>query len=330
MTDPRGEPRKPIGLIGLGNAGKPIGERLLRQGYPLKVYDLSPEAAESLVRLGAARSESARQATSEITITVLPSTVEVEAAVLGERGVLAGLQPGHILIDLSGTDPDCARNLAQKAKEKKAEFLGATLHADGAPAVTIPKGLASIVVGGRKDAVEASSGLLKDLAQNVICLPEPWMPKALKIAVIIFAAVNNVISAEVSAWLSAQGIDPRLFLQLVEITGSRATASRMEQFLRRNNHHGGALSNSYKDLRQALTVAAALNIPLPLTATASQIQEMARAQGLSRMNSPAAIGRLYELLTGTNLSAAVMDGERSFPDAEEPRLFYLGDFSEQK
>ena len=106
-----------IGLIGLGNAGRPLAERLLSKGFPLKVYDINPEATDPLVRLGAQMAGSAEEATTEITITILPSTVEVKAAVFGPRGVLSGIRTGFILIDLSGTDPQCARELAQGIKE---------------------------------------------------------------------------------------------------------------------------------------------------------------------------------------------------------------------
>ncbi|MGH7771254.1 MAG: NAD(P)-dependent oxidoreductase [Candidatus Binatia bacterium] len=315
---------KRLGLIGLGNAGGPLGERLLRKGYSVKVYDVNPRASRPLEQLGAMKVSSAREATTEVTVTVLPSSLEVRAAASGEEGILAGIQPRFTWIDLSGTDPDCARELEQKVREKGGNFLGGALHAHGAPTVTIPKGLLSIVIGGEKDALEACIGIFKDLAHKTICVPEPWMPKALKIAVIMLATASSIISAEVCAWLTAQDINPQLFLQLLETTGSHASASRIEEFFKRNKSYGGALSNSYKDLRQALKVAADLNIPVPLSATANQIQEMGRAHGLTRMNSPAAIGKLYEMLTGVNLSQAVTWGERTFPEPGEPQIFYLG------
>ena len=312
-----------VGLIGLGNAGRPIGERLIKKEYYLRIYDINPKAAEPLEKLGASKASSPQDAVSGVTITVLPSTVEVKSAVFGERGILSGIQPDFVLIDLSGTDPGCAREIEQRITERSGKFLGGTLHASGAPAATIPRGLLSIVIGGKRETLEACMDILKDLAQKIICLPEPWIPKSLKIAVIMLSAANNIISAEVCAWLSAQGINPQLFLQLLQITGSQASASRIEEFFKRNRNYGGALSNSYKDLRQALEIAAALSIPLPFTATANQIQEMGRAQGFSRINSPAAIGKLYEILTGANLSAATSDTERTFPEPEEPEVVYL-------
>jgi 3-hydroxyisobutyrate dehydrogenase-like beta-hydroxyacid dehydrogenase len=315
-----------IGIVGLGNAGKPIAERLLAKGYRLKVYDLNPAAVNTLAELGAVKTNSAREAVAEITLTILPSSTEVKAAAFGANGILAGIKTGFVLVDLSGTDPIFTRALEQELEKRNAGFLGATLHAAGAPAVTIPKGLLSIVVGGKKDALDKSLGILKDLCGKVICVPEAWMPKAMKIAVIMFAAANSIVSTEVSSWLAAQGLDPKLFLELLKTTGSRESAVRLEEFFKRNNTHGGALSNSYKDIRQALEVAAVLDMPLPLMNTVNQMQEMGRAQGLTRLNTPAAMGKLYEILTGRDLREAVLESEKVFPEPHEPEVIYLDKF----
>ena len=151
------------------------------------------------------------------------------------------------------------------------------------------------------------------------------MPKAFKIAIILYATANNIITAEICSWLTAQGADPKLFLKLLQTTGSQASAIRMEEFMKRKNNHGGALSNSYKDFRQALSIAAKLEIPMPLASTANQIQEMARASGFARLNSPAAMGELYELITGTDLSGATMDAEKKLHQEREPRVIYLAE-----
>jgi 3-hydroxyisobutyrate dehydrogenase-like beta-hydroxyacid dehydrogenase len=125
--------------------------------------------------------------------------------------------------------------------------------------------------------------------------------------------------------LTAQGADPKLFLKLLQTTGSQASAARLEEFMKRNNNHGGALSNSYKDIRQALEVATKMQIPMPLLSMANQIQEMGKASGLTRLNSPAAMGKLYELITGTDLSAATMNADKKLPDSREPKVVYLED-----
>src|SRR6266545_518091 len=284
-----------IGLIGLGNAGRPVAERILSKGYGLNVFDIDG------------------------------ASVEVRQVVFGESGVFKSLRPGMTLIDLSGTDPDCARDLQQGLAEKQVTFIGGTIHASGAPAVVIPQGRFSIVVGGEKAKIGPAVGFLNDVADTIICLPEPWMPKAFKIAIILYATTNNIITAEICSWLTAQGSDPKLFLQLLRTTGSEASSARLEEFMKRNNNDGGALSNSYKDFRQALDMAAKLEIPMPLASMANQIQEMGRATGLQRFNSPAAMGKLYELITGTDLSQATFNAEKRFPESREPRVVYLGE-----
>ena len=261
----------------------------------------------------------------EITITLLPSSVEVRQAILGEGGALGNLKAGMTLVDLSGTDPDCARELQERLGERQVTFIGGTIHASGAPAVVIPQGRFSIVVGGEKVKLAPTVGLLNDVADTVICLPEPWMPKAFKIAIILYATINNIITAEICSWLTAQGADPKLFLQLLRTTGSDASSARLEEFMKRNNNNGGALSNSYKDFRQALDLAARLEIPMPLTSMANQIQEMARGRGLKRFNSPAAMAELYQIITGTDLSHATLSAEGRIPASREPRVVYLGD-----
>jgi 3-hydroxyisobutyrate dehydrogenase-like beta-hydroxyacid dehydrogenase len=312
-----------IGLIGLGNAGRPIGERILAKGYALRAYDLDASAIDALAARGAQRASSPADAISDITLTVLPSSDEVNQAVFGVDGVFSQIGPGKTLIDLSGTDPGCARRILESFCQKQAVFLGGTIHAGGAPAVVIPRGQFSLVIGGERKKIESCVDFLRDVAQTIICLPEAWMPKAFKIAIIMYATANSIVTAEICSWLAAQGADAKLFLQLLQTTGSRASASRLEEFMKRNNDNGGALSNSYKDLRQALKVAAEIGIPLPLVSMANQIQEMGRAQGLARRNSPAALGKLYEILTRVNLDDATISAEKTFRETSEPKVVYL-------
>jgi len=314
-----------IGLIGLGNAGRPMAQRILAQGYNLSVFDLDSGAVDWAVSRGARRASSTADALAEITIVLVPGSAEVRQVVFGAGGIFDALTAGTVLVDLSGTDPDCARELETRLKEKGAGFVGGTIHAGGAPATSIPAGDFSIVVGGTKATLEKTVAVLRDIAQTIICLPEPWLPKAFKIAVILYATANNIVSAEVCSWLAAQGADPKLFFKLLQTTGSAPTAARLEDFMTRNNDNGGALSNSYKDYRQALSVAANLEIPLPLLSMANQIQEMARANGLTRLNSPAAMGKLYELLTGTDLDGAAIEPRQRARERRQANVVWLGE-----
>jgi 2-hydroxy-3-oxopropionate reductase len=314
-----------VGLIGLGNAGGPIAERLIRKGFKLTAYDRDEAACDAARKLGATIVKSAGETVADITFTVLPGSVEVRQAVLAKGGVLDTMTQGQTLIDLSGTDPQCARELQEKVAKKGCQFLGGTIHADSAPAATIPKGLLSLVVGGDRATFDRCTGPLKALAQTIIYVPEPYIPKSIKIGVIMLAMANTVMLAEICSWLEAQGIDPKLFLRVQQINGSDG-AGRIEHFFKREKSYGGALSNSYKDLHQALAVGPDLGVPLslPLTALVHQIQEMGRVKGLTRLNSPAAIGKVYEALNGVSLSRATVEkNERTFDEPHEPEIIYL-------
>src|SRR5262249_691659 len=113
-----------IGIIGLGNAGKPIAERLLNKGRRLKVYDLNPAPMDDLAKVGAQKTDCARKVVGDITFVVLPSSIEVKSAAFGKNGFLAGIKSDSILIDLSGTDPNYARELEQECAQRNVLFLG--------------------------------------------------------------------------------------------------------------------------------------------------------------------------------------------------------------
>lgn len=317
-----------IGLIGLGNAGGPMAQRLLKAGYALKVFDLNPERMAETASKGARIANSPADAVSETTIVLLPSAVEVRAAVYGERGVLSAMKPGNILIDLSGTDPDCGRELDGKVSAQGGFFVGGTVHAAGAPAITIPQGKISLVVGGKKRALDDSIELLSQLARKVICVPQPWIPKSMKLAIIMFAAIESAATAEVMAWLLGQEIDPRMFREVIRVTGSNAT-QRVEEFFKRNERTGGTLSNIRKDLRQSLFVAREKEVPLLLTSLVDQLAETAAKRNGDRIRPSAAFAALYETLAQVDMSQSVAEtATATVADTAETKVIYVGNFEE--
>jgi 3-hydroxyisobutyrate dehydrogenase-like beta-hydroxyacid dehydrogenase len=319
---------KSVGLIGLGNAGGPVARRLLQFGCSLSVFDINPQRMAELASQGAIGASSPADAVSEITIVLLPSALEVRAAFYGERGILAGVKPGKLIIDLSGTDPECARELDDKITAQGGLFVGGTVHAAGAPAITIPEGKISLVVGGKKHALDESVELLNHLARRIICVPEPWIPKSMKLAIIMFAAIESVATAEVLAWLLGQGIDPRMFREVIHVTGSNST-QRVEEFFRRNDNTGGTLSNIRKDLRQSLSVAREKEVPLLMTSLVDQLAETAAKRTGDRIRPSAAFASLYEALAQVDMSQSVAEPARATAsDAIEAKVVYVGNFQE--
>src|SRR5687768_1038736 len=109
-----------IGFIGLGVMGRPMAGHLVKAGYRVVVYNRSRRAIDDLVAAGAAAGESpadvARQST--VVITMLPDTPDVETVIAGPNGVLDGLAPGSIVIDMSSISPVATRALAEAVAGK--------------------------------------------------------------------------------------------------------------------------------------------------------------------------------------------------------------------
>src|SRR4030042_4956729 len=92
-----------IGFIGLGIMGKPMARNLLKAGYSLVVYDINEEAVEEVVKDGAARGKSSCDVASksDVVITMLPNSPDVKEVIIGDKGVIYGVKPGSVVIDMS-------------------------------------------------------------------------------------------------------------------------------------------------------------------------------------------------------------------------------------
>src|SRR5437763_5884888 len=133
--------------------GAPMTRRLLAAGHQLVVCDPSAEATAPLCEEGASRAEDppGAAASSDVTITCLPTPDIVEGVVLGERGALAGARAGSVLIDMSTSLPSLARRLALAGRERGVPVRDAPLTG-GPPGAE--QGTRAIMVGGGADAVE--------------------------------------------------------------------------------------------------------------------------------------------------------------------------------
>jgi 3-hydroxyisobutyrate dehydrogenase-like beta-hydroxyacid dehydrogenase len=137
-----------------------------------------------------------------------------------------------------------------------------------------------------------------------------------------------MVTAEITAWLLGQEIDPRMFRQVIRATGSNAT-ERVEEFFRRNERTGGTLSNIRKDLRQALAVARARETPLLLTALVDQLAETAAKRTGDRIRPSAAFAALYEALAHVDMSQSVIEAVNAeVRDARQSKVVYVGNFRE--
>src|SRR3984893_8473453 len=117
-----------IGFIGNGTMGQPMLANLVKKGFEVVAYDVVPVALEAAARLGAARAGSIREAAaaSDLVITMLPSSANVEAVYLSADGLIDAPIAGRLCVDMSTIDPGTAQRGAARLNERQIRFLDAT------------------------------------------------------------------------------------------------------------------------------------------------------------------------------------------------------------
>ena len=126
-----------IGFIGLGIMGKPMARHLLKAGYPLVIHNRSRAAVEELSKEGAQPAANSQEvaARSDVIITMVPDSPDVELVYAGERGIFAGMKSGALLIDMSSISPVVARRLAAQAETRGCDMLDAPVSGGEAGAI---------------------------------------------------------------------------------------------------------------------------------------------------------------------------------------------------
>ncbi|MFQ6094578.1 MAG: NAD(P)-dependent oxidoreductase, partial [Candidatus Bathyarchaeia archaeon] len=142
-----------IGFIGLGVMGKPMAKNLLAAGYPLTVWNRTRWKMKELLELGAKGANSPKEVAenSDIVITMVADSPDVEEVVLGPSGVIEGSREGLIHIDMSTISPEVTRGIAKKLSEKGVKMLDAPVSGGD---IGAKMGTLSIMVGGPKETFE--------------------------------------------------------------------------------------------------------------------------------------------------------------------------------
>jgi 3-hydroxyisobutyrate dehydrogenase-like beta-hydroxyacid dehydrogenase len=168
-----------VGFIGLGIMGQPMSRHLLQAGFSLTVYNRTAAKAHAVVAMGATWAESPAAVTSasEVIITMLPDTPDVEAALFGENGVHQGLGPGKIVVDMSTVSPEATVQFAERLRQRGCELLDAPVSGGENGAVA---GTLTIMVGGDEPAF-----------QNVCHCFRPWERISFILAPVATASAPN-------------------------------------------------------------------------------------------------------------------------------------------
>jgi 2-hydroxy-3-oxopropionate reductase len=292
---------KKIGFIGLGIMGKPMAMNLLKPGYQLTVYDIRPEPVKEVVAAGAAEGRCSEDVAkkSEVVITMLPNSPDVEQAVLAEHGVLNGAKPGTILIDMSSIAPLVAREVGEKAAQKGVEMLDAPVSGGEPKAID---GTLSIMVGGKKEIFDQVEDILKVMGASAVLVGDIGSGNTTKLANQIIVALNIAAMSEAMVLATKAGVDPEKVYQAIRggLAGSTVLDAKVPLALDGNFKPGFRIELHIKDLQNALDTAQKLDVPIPLANGVMEVMQALKADGKAG-DDHGGIIQYYEKLAKTEV-----------------------------
>jgi len=285
-----------IGLVGTGIMGLPMGSNLLRAGYPLLVFNRTKDKAKPLIAQGARWADSPAAITrqSDVVITMVTDSPDVQKVYLADEGIVGGIKPGALCIDMTTASPELARRLAEALKQRSCGFLDAPVSGGktGAEAGTL-----SIMVGGDADDLRRGKPILEAMAKTIVHCGPAGTGQLTKLCNQIVVGLNLLAACECLVFARQAGLDPQVVLQAVSkgAAGSWALDNLAPRMLARDFAPMFMIDLQQKDLRMALEAASASKAPLPGTALVHQLLGSNQAFGEGREGIQALVKTLERL-----------------------------------
>jgi 3-hydroxyisobutyrate dehydrogenase-like beta-hydroxyacid dehydrogenase len=275
-----------VGFIGVGNMGNPMAGNVLKNGFAMTVFDKNPAAMDNLVQAGARPARSVREVTeaSEVVLTCLPASPDVEALYLESGGLIELARPGTILIDLSSVLPSTPRKLEPRARARGVHFLEAPVSGGvaGARAATL-----AVMVGGDPAVLERARPVLRSIGPNIFSVGPVGSGNVVKAINNMMACVNGLAMMEGLAVGVKAGLDPMVIYEVVKASsgGSKALERIPNSIVPRKFEPGFKVQLMNKDLDTFHTIARELHVPVSFANVAQRYQQAALAAGLGDMDT---------------------------------------------
>jgi len=269
-----------IGFIGIGIMGKPMSINLLRAAYPVIVHDINRQAVEEVVHEGATQATSAKIVAeqSEVVITMLPDSPEVETVVFGKNGIIEGVHSGMLFIDMSTIAPETSGKVYNILTEKGVAVLDAPVSGGdvGAKAGTL-----SIMVGGTKAAFQRALPIFRVMGKNIVHIGDAGAGQVTKACNQIIVGMTIQAVAEAMTLAKKSGVDLEKVRDalLGGFAQSRILDLHGKRIIEGNYQPGFKIKLHRKDMNIALQTGRALSVPLPGSAQVATQMDAIIAQG---------------------------------------------------
>jgi 2-hydroxy-3-oxopropionate reductase len=241
-----------------------MARHLLDAGYPLTVHSRSPGPVAEIVAKGASRAGGPAEvaAASDVVITMLPDTPDVEAVLVGSGGVVEGVTPGSLVIDMSTIDPGPTRAIAETFSSRGVAFLDAPVSGGEKGAI---EATLSIMVGGADDAFARALPLFEKLGRTIVHVGPSGAGQVCKAANQLVVAATIEAVAEALVLAERSGVDPAKVREalLGGFAGSKILEVHGQRMLDRAFEPGFRARLHRKDARIVLDAARDVGAPIP-------------------------------------------------------------------
>jgi len=263
-----------VGFIGLGKMGGPMARNLINAGHSLVVNDVVEAATAAHREMGAtwAETPAAVAAASDVIFTSLPGPAEVEHVALAEDGLIAGIRPGAIYVDLSTGSPTAIRAVAERIEAAGAHVVdapvsGGTMGAD--------KGTLAVMAGGDAAIVERIRPLLEVLGGAIVHVGGVGSGTVAKLAHNAISMTTRIVIQEGMALAVKAGVDPNVMLEVLRDASfgkQLVLTDHIPDLVLKGDfdHPRFSLGLSHKDVSLALQLAHELGAPMPMAEMADE------------------------------------------------------------
>ena len=269
-----------IGFIGLGIMGRGMVDNLLGAGFELTIWNRTAERMTPFIERGAAAASSPSEVASksDIIITCVSDTPDVEQVILGADGVIHGAAAGDLVIDMSTINPVNTVEIARQLNERGVNMLDAPISGGSEGAAN---GTLSIMIGGGEGDVARAMPCFEAMGSTITHVGEQGAGQTVKLSNQILCVVNMLAASEALLFAKAGGVDLDKMLQAVTggAAGSWMLANRGPQVIDDYWEPGFSIDLQQKDLRLVLGAADKMGIPVIATALCFNLYRTLQAQG---------------------------------------------------
>lgn len=270
-----------VGFLGLGAMGRPLAENVLGAGFPLTVWNRTPEKGKDLVDQGATWAQSPREVAEacDVLVSVLTDAAAVREVLLGDKGVTAAEGSAPVVVEMSTIAPNESVAIAEALRTRGFVMLDAPISGSTKMAA---EATVTLLVGGDKGALETARPVLEAMGKAIYHMGENGMGSYMKLVnnVILAAVLSGFAEAFVMGHKAGLAGDRMLDVvlhgsaacPLLEFKGKAITARDFTPTFH--------LRMMRKDLTLALNTADGLNVPMPLTSLLNELHQAGIAQGL--------------------------------------------------